>query len=449
VALLAILIIVNMGAARLDVQWDMTEANIYSLSEKSLETVRNIDKPVTIYFFHSQRAGGSTFNPTRLRTLLRQYASSSSEITFREVDHIRRPGFARKHGIGRRNNVVLIEADGQTTKLGRYDLMEFGGPRGRQRKFRGESAITTALINLTRSTDKVIYFATGFGEYTTDRSRNRSVSRWAETLRQQGYETELFNPLADNLPDTRDMIVILDPKKGYSDGVIEQFRRWNRQGGSLLVAGSPRSAESINPILEGVGLTLRSFRIVDPNRRVSGLQSLVNPYIFAPKLGNHPSLSSLKEQGYAVQMGLSTPVSINDTSTVDRLLLTSPAAYGKSLTGGTETEYNPASDVTGPFTVAAFSGGDKRGKLFVFGSATLFGNRMFARIPGNKTFAVNLVNWNFDREVSLGIQATPSNYNRVTVTAAQSYFIKIIALLIIPVGILLWGGWVWWNRKNR
>ncbi len=450
VAVMAILIVLYMVASRLDVQWDMTVENIYSLSEKSLETADGIKTPVTLYLFHTTQAGQSRFDTVRLRNLLRRYASVGENITFREVDHTRNPGLARKHGI-RQNNVVLIKTEGQTTKLSQYDLMKFGGPRGRRRQFQGESALTTALIKVTRATDRVVHFTTGFGEYTSESAKSRSVSEWAQSLREQGYETKSFNPFTDTLPDSRDMIVILDPKKKYPPDVVKQFRQWNRKGGNLLVASSPASGRTLNPILQGTAISFRSLRIIDPNRRVQSLQSLVNPYIFAPELGSHPSLSNLKEQGFAVQNGLSTAIAVSDTKQVDRLLMTSSAAYGKPLDveGNNSTEFNASTDVNGPFTVGTFVNSEDRGKLFAFGTASLFGNRMLGRTPGNKTFSVNLVNWTFDRDVSLEIPATPANYNQVTVTAVQSYVIQTVALLIIPVGIVTWGGLVWWNRRNR
>lgn len=448
-ALLAILLVVNLFVARLNVHWDMTEANIYSLSDRSLETARNVQKSLTLYFFHTPEAGSGQVDTERIRTLIRQYARTNEAITFKEVDHTRNPELARKHNV-RQNNVILIKTGNRTSKLSQYDLMEFAGPRGRNRKFRGESALTTALVKMTRATDRKIYFTSGFGEYTHQSAQSRSVSRWAQSLRDEGYSLKALNLLTDDMPDTRDMIVVLDPNKDYSSGVISRLRNWSQKGGNLLVAASPESAESVNAVLKGYGLAIQSNQIVDPSRRVQSLQSLVNPFVFAPKLQSHPALSSLRDQGLAVQMGRSAALTVS-SDTPETLLETSSEAFAKPLEPGEiSTSFNPQTDEKGPFTVGAVNSfGKDKGKLFVFGSASLFANSLLSQTPGNKTFAVNLANWTFDREVSLGIRATPSDYNQVTVTAGQSYVLQLISLVIIPLGIICWGGWVWWNRKNR
>jgi len=447
VAVLTILVVLNVLAERGGVQWDMTEADLYSITDRSRQIARAVEESTTLYFFHTSQAGRGQIDPERVRILLSQYEQIGSNITFKEVDHTRNPGLAREHNV-QQNNVVLVQSGDRTNKLSALDLMEFGGRRGRNRKFSGESALSTALLKMTEATDRAVYFVSGHGEYTTDRARKRTVSDWISALKEEGYNTESFNPLTDDLPDTREMVVVLEPTETYSSGVAERLRTWRKRGGNLLVAAGPESAESVNRILEGTGIQLGNRQIIDPERRVQSLQSLVNPFVFAPLLESHPSLSSLQDQGLAVQMGRSAPLDLR-SDTPQKLLTTSSEAISKPLTGGEiSANFNPERDERGSFPVGALVS-SKNSHVFAFGSASLFGNINLSQTPGNESFAVNLINWTFDRDVSLGIQATPADYNRLTVTAGQSFFIQIIALFGIPLFVLLWGGWVWWNRKNR
>ena len=448
-AVVVILVVLNVLAQRGGLQWDMTEADLYSITDRSRDIARGVKESTTIYFFHTPQSGQSTIDPNRVRILLRQYDRTGERITFEEVDHTRNPGLARKHGV-RKNNVILIKSGKRTKKLGRFDLMKFSQRRGGQRQFRGESAITTALLKMSQATDRSVFFVSGHGEYRTEPARDRSMSRWSESLSEEGYTVESFNPLTDNFPDTRDLVVISDPTRDYSSGVLERLRKWRKNGGNFLIAASPPSGTNLNPLLEGSGLEFQSRQIIDPQRRVQSLQSLVNPFVFAPMLESHPALSSLKDQGLAVQMGRSAPIQLR-SDTPQKLLSTSAEAMAKPLTGKKiRSEFNPETDERGPFTVGAVLNPDNaQGTVLAFGSPTLFGDAYLGRTPGNESFAVNLVNWVFDRDVSLGIQPTPSNYNRVRVPAGQAFVLQVTALVVIPLGILLWGGWVWWNRKNR
>jgi ABC-type uncharacterized transport system involved in gliding motility auxiliary subunit len=448
-AVVVILVVLNVLAQRGGLQWDMTEADLYSITDRSRDIARGVEESTTIYFFHTPQSGRSTIDPSRVRILLRQYDRTGKNITFEEVDHTRNPGLAREHGI-RKNNVILIKSGKRTKKLGRFDLMQFSRRRGGQRQFRGESAITTALLKMSRATDRSVLFASGHGEYRTEPARDRSLSRWSQSLSEEGYTVKSFNPLTDDLPDTRDMVVISDPTREYSSGILERLKKWRNNGGNLLVAASPPSGKTLNPLLEGSGLQFEARQIIDPQRRVQSLQSLVNPFVFAPMLESHPALSSLKDQGLAVQMGRSAPLQLR-SDTPQKLLTTSGEAMAKPLTGKKiRVEFNPETDERGPFTVGAVvKPDDDRGTVLAFGSPTLFGDAYLGRTPGNESFAVNLINWVFDRDVSLGIQPTPSDYNRVRVPAGQAFVLQVTALFVIPLGILLWGGWVWWNRKNR
>lgn len=449
-AVVAILVAIYLFGTELGLQRDMTEANIYSLTERSQSIAGSVEKPTTLYFFHTPSQGGGMFNAERVRTLLKQYARTNEKISFREVDHTRRPNLARQHNV-RSNNTILIKSGKSTTKIGRYDLMKFSRRRRGSRKFQGESAVSTALLKMTQATDRTVYFATGHGEYTRSPSRRgRSVSRWVSGLKDEGYTVKEFNPLTDTLPDTRDLIVVVGPTKQFSKDILKGLRKWKRRGGKLLVAAGATTGHSLNPLTKPVGLAFNKRYVIDPARRVQSLQSLVNPFVFAPVIQSHPAVKAVKKQGLGIQMGRGTTLTVI-SDTPQAVLKTSGEAFGKPASGKKKirASYNPETDVRGPFTVGAIVSTSDRGKLLAFASPTLFGNRYLQSAPGNEDFAINLVNWTFNRDVSLGIRATPSDYNRVTVPASQAYLLEIISLGVIPFGIIIWGGLVWWNRKNR
>lgn len=450
VALVAILVAVYLFVAEYDLQRDMTEASIYSLSSQSKSIARSVDASTTFYFFHTPQQGGGQVEAERVRTLLKRYASINDALSFREVDHTRRPNLAKKHNV-RSNNTVLIKSGNKTRKIGPFDMIKMTGRRRRQRQFQGESAISTALQKMTLSTDRTVYFTTGHGEYKRTRARRNSVSQWVRGLEDEGYTVEAYNPLIDSLPDTRDLVVLAGPSETFGEDLLGRLRKWNHNGGNLLLAVGGNLAPSFNPLLQETGLRYEGYYLIDPARRVRSLQSLVNPYVFAPKLESHPAVRAVKDQGLGVQMGRSTALSVT-ADTAQALLSTSGEAFGKSVGSIDQeisTDFNPDTDVRGPFKVGAVVSQSDRGKILAFASPTLFSNSYLQQAPGNEDFALNLVNWVFDREVSLGIRATPSDYNRVTVTAQQAYLLELIALGLIPLGIILWGGVAWWNRKNR
>lgn len=451
-AVLAILIVLNLVVAQVDWSWDMTEAGIYSLSGQTKDIVSAIEEPTTIYFFHTDQGGGSRADPAMIRRMAKRYAGYSNNVTFREVNPNQNPGLTQEFQI-RSNNTVVVEVGERTKTVGTFDMFDF--PRSRRGKpmFRGEAAITEALVSLTQQTDRSIFFTKGHGELKRQPAQERSVSQWTNNLEKEGFTIKTFNPSFGDLPDTREMIAILGPSRPMGAPILKELRTWNRRGGHLLLATQPETARSFNPLLEGSGIELNGNQIIDPNRRVRSIQSLMNPFIFAPILNSHPTVNSIQEQGLGIQVGRSSSIE-TEGDTADVIMRTSEQAYAKPLfkEGQEEIEvaFNDRTDTRGSFNVAtAVSGPGEKRSLLVIGNATLFGNRMYQQAPGNSNFARNVVNWMFERQVSLDIRATPLDYNQVTVTAQQAQFIEIISLIAIPGLIILWGGWVWWTRKNR
>ncbi len=444
VAVGAILSIIVLFGHQLDYRWDMTADQIYSLSGQSIEVLDSLERSVTIYFFHTDQARSAT-EPERLRRLARRYAGQSAKVKFVEIDPNRRPKLTNKFKVSQ-NNSLVVKVGKKHQKLASYDLYNFKSRRSKQ--FRGEAALTEALLKLTAATDKTIFFARGFGEYSPTSRRKRSLSSWAAGLREEGFSVKTKNILAADLPDTSNLLAVIAPRRSYSEKILTRLKKWSRRGGKILFALGPTIGAEFNPFFKLLGIKYIPENIIDPARR--SVQSLMNPFVFMPKLGSHPAVKKLRDRNLAVQVGRSGRLKVS-ADTVQNVLKTSGRAYAKPMPPAGQklrVEFNPDKDSRGPFSIAA-TADLGRGKVFVATTARLFGNSLYNSSPGNKNFALNLVNWLLDREVSLSIRPTPLNYNRVQVTAYQAYVIQIIALLGVPGLIIIWGGFVWWKRKNR
>jgi len=258
---------------------------------------------------------------------------------------------------------------------------------------------------------------------------------------------ETLNPLVGTLPDTADLVVLLDPRQGLAPDAARRLRRWRERGGHLLVAASPSAARDVNPILRGSGIRFAARQIVASRAR----RHPMAPLLFTPILEGHPAVAPLRDQGLTVLAGQSTYLETTG-DTPASILSTGSEAYAKPLFGPEEEfrlPFDPATDVRGPFTVAAAAAGDTGGRLVAVGSAQMLGDRLLSQAAGNHNLAVNLVNWMLERQVSLEIGSVPLDYNRVQVTSSQANALYIVALVLLPLAILIWGGTVWWKRRNR
>lgn len=449
-ALIVILGVVNLAADRYDRRWDLTEASLYTLSPRTVETLGTLDRDGTLFFFHTDQLQSGPADASMIRRLLRRYADRSSRLTFREVDPTRSPNLAREYDI-RENNAIVVRVGERSSTVDSFDLYEFQRPRrgpGRgERRFRGESAVTSALIKLTESTDRVVYFSTGSGEYERRPGRGRTASEWVSGLEGDGYSVDSLNPLVGSLPDTKDLVVVLDPREGFPVDAARRLRGWYRRGGNLLVVSSPSAAEGLNPLLAGTSMRFAARQIVASRDR----RHPMRPLLFRPALEGHAAVRPLRDQGLTVLLGRSTYLE-TEGDTFRRILTTGSNACAKPLMGpGDEFQLtcNPPADVEGDFTVAAATSNDAGGRLVALGSALTVGDSLLGQAPGNRQLALNLVNWMLERQVSLQIASVPLDYNRVQVTASQATVLQVVSLILLPLGILVWGGTVWWKRRNR
>jgi len=447
VAVVAILVVVNIAVAQWDKQWDMTESGLYSISNQTRSIVKGLESPAEIVFFHMDSGRTRSVDPKWIRTLLEQYDSLSENVTFREVNPNVAPSEARNYKV-RQNNSVVVKVGEKHRKLAPFDLVQMR--RRGKNMFRGEPAITGALKRLSTVTNRTIWMATGHGEIGTGgAARGRSLSRLRSTYKEEGFTVDTWNPLKNELPDKQDLIFVVDPQSKYPSPVINNLRKWYSQGGKLLLAGNLRHHSVFNSLIQPFGLSMSRRQILGQNWQFY-YRTIGDPFLFSPTFESHPIVQPLQDEGMNLLMGRSAPLSV-DTGVLKPLLRTTSEAYSKPVDRSTKKlnpRFQEGTDERGTFTTGVVSKeSGNRGKLVVLSDADLLGDRLIQR-AGNEDFARNLVNWFFDREISLGIEPKPIVQSAVSVTPGQALTLQMISLVGIPLAVLVWGVAVWWKRKN-
>ena len=94
-AVAALLLALNLWAARHLGRVDLTAQRLYSLAPESLEVARRIDEPVEVTWFYDLR----NKSMVDALELLRQYQRANPLIQVRGVDPALRPAEAREAGI--------------------------------------------------------------------------------------------------------------------------------------------------------------------------------------------------------------------------------------------------------------------------------------------------------------------------------------------------------------
>ena len=119
------IIVLNVVVDQFDVQVDMTDYGVYTLSEQTRDILDELNEDVTIYVLASRNA-----EPAQIMEALARYEQASPRIRVQTIDAEKNPGFAAQYdpeGEGLRNGSLVVvtednflfdlNADGQITTV--------------------------------------------------------------------------------------------------------------------------------------------------------------------------------------------------------------------------------------------------------------------------------------------------------------------------------------------
>ncbi|HEY8530977.1 MAG TPA: Gldg family protein, partial [Limnochorda sp.] len=344
------------------------------------------------------------------------------------------------------------------------------GTRQTQLEFRGEQAITRALVELAREQSMKVYFLTGHGELTpADR-----LGTLASYLEGEGYTVGSLNVAqVGKIPDDATVLVAVGPQSDLSEQERETIQAYLEQGGRLMLLMDPstRSITGWNTLAEGLGVRFRNDVVVDPAQSF-----FLDPLSPMPTLRYHDITKDLQERQMRVMLpGARSLERLGGDQTpyrVTTLLESSFDAWGETTLQGTTLRKDDA-DTPGPLDLAvavtrpvapataeAGEGSAEAGEAgeeaqatttqepvaVVMGNASFVDGQMLG-IQGNQDFFLNALNWLVGEEHLISIRPKVLDTPTVQLTPAlirQVFYGFVVAL---PLAVLLAGGVVWWRRR--
>lgn len=191
-------------------EWDLSEAGLYTLSDNSIEVVKNLTQDVKIYYL------AETGNEdVILSKLLDHYAAESSHLSWELKDPALYPTFATQYGATDVTNGSLILVCGEnSTVLDAADLYEedysnYSLTGTSSVTFDGENKITSAIYRLTSGEEHHAYYTTNHGEQTL-------TDTLTSALENQNLTLTGLDMLSDSIPEDCDLLVINNPVQDFA-----------------------------------------------------------------------------------------------------------------------------------------------------------------------------------------------------------------------------------------
>lgn len=476
---LALFALVNYLGLRHYERFDWTGSDIYTLSEKSENVVKSLDRDVQIVVLLDP----NTASYQQVDELVDRYvAANPARIVRRDLDRAKNAlefqQLVADLGIESANTLV-VESQGEKRVINQFDLVEYDysaaqmGGAPKIKEFKGEQEITSAILSLVEAEKPKVVFTTGHGETTlSGGASGRSLTEARRLLGQDNFEIETWQSLgATAVPDGTDLVVISAPSARFTPPELELLGAWLDQGGRLLVFLEP-SFEAGSTALKDVGLTewLSGYGIdtaqdvvIDPGASIA----FFGPdTIYTDIFGVHPVVESLSQTRAPVMFAGATSVSAGDGpagAEVEELVSSTEQAWGETNVSEEGVAQDP-DDLAGPLglgVAVSFGGseggsddgaGDESGKsdetrIVVFGDLDFATDQMLGQ-GANSVLFVNTFNWLVQREQLIEIEGRMPEQTTLTMASGEIYSLGAVVLLLMPGSALMLGIWIALRRRR-
>ena len=427
-----IVAMINFLSNRYAERLDLTEGQLHSLSDLTIETLQNLDRDVEALAFMD---GGENAD---LELLLAEFSNRGSRFSFEMIDPDRDPVRTEENDI-RRYNTLLIKSGDKEQQITELE----------------EREITNALLKVTRERQDKVYLSVGHGE--RDPSNGPAgLGMLKERLQEVDYaiDDSLFLARAERVPRDCAVLVIAGPRTPFLPTEVAALRAYLREGGSVIALLDPLYESGLEGLLSEWGVSLGDDFVID----TSGIGSLFGLDFTTPvsvSYGDHPI--TRKHRGVMTFYQLGRSVGFNSDAAGpgfqgEALALTSEAGWAeKDLRvlqgdGDSTVKLDEGVDTPGPISLAVAVEGEG-GRLVVFGDSDFATNQYFD-YQGNGDLALNALSWLAEDESLISIRPRQAGYNPIALTDSQGEWIFWISVVLYPLSIAFVGLLVV-SRKGR
>lgn len=463
--LLGVLIVLNVLAFRYGGKpIDMTSERAYSLSSLSVNQMRGLPKPVTLtaFFGKGQKA---LMQSDRVQELLDLYRAANPDLV--RVDRLdpdrdltryealvkKAPDIEITRGGG-----VLVEY-GEGESAGRLVVRNqelFDDAPGRfdpdverfQTSFKGEDAITSAVIRLIEGKKPRVVFTTGHGEPSPDDTGRVGLALLRGRLLSTGSEVSSVNLLTDDLPADTAAVLIVGPKAPFKPEEIARLKAAADRKVPLLVLTNDAQGAGLAEWLTAFDLVLGRGIVLETQFRLPAEPSVAVVPVREP---DHPIVDPLRNY----MLAFPRPVPVKFANLLKPGSTPPPVVAAVLLRSSRDSwvETSPQarrdpSDESGPVPIAVAVSdrpppGERRPgppRLVLFATAELVDNRFVQGSPSNLDLVMNALSWLRGRPSLQGI--SPKTHVALTLSPDPVLKARLVAvptvmavLLILTLGL--------------
>ena len=451
-------------------RWDFSRDKKYALSDKTKRFLNTIKGKVRITVFFSPNTP-ITVDVQNLLTEF-QYAAKG-KIDIENIDPERNLSRAKevvdKYKVVSDESLLVIDYAGRNKTVKASEMadvdqsgMAFGeGPR--VTAFKGEQAITSAMMDLVEGKKNTLGYVLGHKEPPLAGNTPISVLKtFIENENIKFQELNLFDVGA--IPLELKAVVIDGPQYDFSDREMKLLRDfWEKQGRILLLLDPAAKTPKLNAFLNELGVKANDDRLMVFLR--TGIQEVaLTRDVQAHFLGGSPITKRLADVRALFFGGTSSltlePERVRAANIRLEPLIQAEKGYfaEKDYNSNDQAKLqadakrNPGTPLTIGVSIEKGGSADERvqvnsARMVVVSNATFLQDNALTQDQQALDFISGSVNWLLSREQLIGIAPKVPKTLTFSLNEDALRNLRWIILVLLPLVPAVIGGAVWWRRR--
>jgi hypothetical protein len=461
---------VNSIAFRHYKRWDFSREQKYALSDKTKRFLQTIKGKVRITVFFSPNTPITSY----VQNLLTEYQyAGKGKIDVENIDPERNLSRAKevleKYKVMSDESLLIIDYQGRNKTVKASEMAEIDqsglglGEAPRVTAFKGEQAITSAMMDLVEGKKNTVGYVLGHKEPPLATQSPISILKtFIENENIKFQDLNLFN--VPQIPADLKAVVIIGPQYDFSDRELKLLHDyWDKQGRILLLLDPAAKTPRIDNFLNELGVKRNDDRLMVLLR--TGIQELaVTREVQGRILGDSPITKRLADVRALFLGGTCSltlePQRVRAANIKLEPLIEAEKGYFAEKDYNTDDQAKLQLDANNnantPLKIAASieKGGsaDERvqmnsSRMVVVSNATFVQDNVLAEGQQALDFVSGSINWLLSREKLIGI--APKVPKPLTFSLNENALrgLRWIVLVIIPLVFVVFGTAVWWERR--
>ena len=444
---LAIVVAVNVFANELPEKAksvDLTSQNLYTLTDDSVNLVKNLKQDVTLYVLSSEKSADDTVART-----LSNYEDASSHIKVEYIDPAVSPNFYASYTDTAPSDGSIIVVCGNTSKvvsssdLYQYDV-DYSTYTQTKSAYDGEGQLTSAISYVTSEDLPKVYTITGHGETALD-------DTFKSALEKMNISVEDLTLLQEEtIPEDAAAVIINGPTSDFSADDAAKISTYLAGGGKLIVTTAYNKTEdtpNFDSILSAYDIQVTNGLVMDSDSS----HYYQYPFYLLPDVASATQTSKVSNYVFMpYAQALTNAGAHPDTITWTDLLTTSDNAYVKTDISNVTTFEKESGDQSGKFTLAAnVTDSESGADITVVASVLAFSNDADSIVSGQNLALFKGIAGTFaSSDSAVSIDAKPYTYTTLSVNQSVAIMSETLLVMVLPVALIVIGIVIWYRRRR-